>query len=205
MKMDSDTFSALVAAVVLICAGAVAAAVCRDFIRYNDRSDVRRQKRTPVATGTMLLFFALYYWVVRFQRGEWRNIPAGPRTAMIFSGLALLVLGTFVNLEGRASLGANWANHIKIYDGHTLVTDGPFRYVRHPLYSSLFAMCYGGSLIYANWLSAALTTALFVPMMTWRAKQEETLLAEAFPEYALYRERTGRFFPKIRFHKEESK
>lgn len=188
-------WSLFVSGTATLCVLAVLAAVWLDFRRYGGRDNTRREQHSPVATGTMLLFFLGYYLVLRLNLGIWMPSSRTLRLWMIGLGLVMVVAGTVINLWGRVVLGRNWANQIKIYDNHTLVTSGPFRYLRHPLYSSLMLMAYGGCLLYSNWLGVLLTSAAFVPMMNYRAAQEEVLLKRAFPEYEAYCQKAGRFLP----------
>jgi len=182
-------------AVVLIAMSvtAVFAAVAVDFFQYNDRDDTEAVKRSPVATGSMIGFFILYYAAIRFRVGAAPHFNA----AFMVIGALLVISGAGVNIAGRIQLGRNWANHIKIYSGHTFVQTGVYRVARHPLYASLILMMAGGSLAYLNWLTAVLTAVVFIPMLNYRAKQEEVMLGEAFPEYTAYMEAVGRFYPKI--------
>jgi protein-S-isoprenylcysteine O-methyltransferase Ste14 len=105
-------------------------------------------------------------------------------------------VGAVINIWGRILLRNNWANHIKIYAGHTLVRRGIYRVVRHPLYASIILMLLGGSVLWQNYLSALATVVFFIPAMVYRAKQEERLLREHFPDYAAYQQQAGMFFPK---------
>jgi protein-S-isoprenylcysteine O-methyltransferase Ste14 len=185
-------------AVVFVCVLVVAGAIVIDFARYHRQRgrDVVRSGRSLVETGSMTAFFIVYYLAIRFRVLE---IPASGalRTAMISAGLLLLVAGACLNVWGRVKLESNWANQIKIYEGHTLKTSGPYSIVRHPLYASLIWMFVGGSLVYSNPLSLLLTAAVFVPMMVARAKKEEALLSEAFgAQHDEYRGRTGMLFPR---------
>ena len=80
---------------------------------------------------------------------------------------------------------------------HLIVQDGPYRFVRHPLYASLLWMFLGASAAYLNWLAALETLLVFLPAMTYRAALEERALEGRFGEaYAAYRARTPRFFPR---------
>jgi protein-S-isoprenylcysteine O-methyltransferase Ste14 len=98
-------------------------------------------------------------------------------------------------------LGKNWANQIKIYSKHTLITKGVYKIVRHPLYASLIWIFYACSVLYLNWLAFLLNTLIFVPMMNYRAKQEEELLEKQFKDYKRYKNKVGRFFPKLKWLK----
>lgn len=99
---------------------------------------------------------------------------------------------------GRFRLGSNWANQVKIYKNQTLVTHGPYGFVRHPLYASLILMFYGGCLVYPNYLAFLANTLIFIPFMYYRAKQEEILLSKTFKEYKKYQKEVGMLFPKIK-------
>lgn len=183
--------------VVYICLLLVAFAVVADFRAYfRQGREVVKADRSWVETGSMTAFFLVYYAVIRLQLLA-VSMPAGWRAAAVVSGLALMVVGAVVNVLGRVHLKSNWANQIKIYEGHWLVTTGPFALVRHPLYASLIWMLVGGSLVYANLAGLALTLGVFVPMMYVRAKKEDALLEEAFGEkFEAYRRRTGMLLPR---------
>jgi protein-S-isoprenylcysteine O-methyltransferase Ste14 len=175
----------------------IAAAVIVDFRAYHrqDRAVVSSD-RSLVETGSMTAFFVAYYLVARLHLGE--VVLAEPvRYPLILVGIALIVVGVAVNIWGRLALKSFWANQIKIYEGHRLLTRGPFALVRHPLYASLIWTFVGGALVYANVLALALTLCVFVPMMYVRAKREDALLAETFPdEHRSYKARTWMFLPK---------
>lgn len=183
--------------IVYVCFLLIALAVLADFRAYHRRRDVVASDRSWVETGSMTAFFAIYYLVVRARLLE-LDVPAPWRMVALAAGLALMVVGAAFNVLGRLFLASNWANQIKIYEGHWLVTTGPFAIVRHPLYASLIWMLVGGALVYANLAGLLLSVAVFVPMMYGRAKKEEALLTGAFGErYATYRRTTGMFLPKL--------
>ncbi len=83
---------------------------------------------------------------------------------------------------------------------HELVTSGPYRYVRHPVYGSFTAIAAGVSLVFRSYLLVAVA-AVWVVATAWWAPAEEELLAspEGFGDaYRRYAERTGRFLPRLR-------
>ena len=77
------------------------------------------------------------------------------------------------------------------------MSTGVYRIVRHPLYAFLIWMFYGASFVYSNWIAFLLTSFVFVSTMYYRAREEETVLMERFPEYKVYREKVGMFIPRI--------
>ena len=189
------TFDEVIQAIVQLCVLAVLLAVLADFLLFDRRRAVKQGKRSIVRTSTMLLFFLGYYLVIRWGWGVLTIDSQTVRLALMAVGLLLLLAGAIFNILGRLKLSRNWGNNIKIYTDHTLITTGPFRLVRHPLYASLIWMSIGGALVYRNYLSLLLTFVIFVPFMTLRARQEETMLKEEFPEYLEYQSNTGMFFP----------
>lgn len=176
---------------------AVFIAILLDFSLFDKRLDFKRQKRSIVATGTMIAFFVVYYLVILFKLGQ-LTIDNGPlRRGLAVLGALMVAVGAGVNILGRFQLKSNWSNHIKIYEDQSLVTTGVYGIVRHPLYASLMLMLLGGSLIYLNYLSALLTLGVFIPFMHHRARLEEVLLAGQFKNYSEYKRKTGMFFPKL--------
>lgn len=157
---------------------------------------IKKEKKSIVETGTMTLFFVVFYILIRFKIGE-LIVNAELRKYSVILGLIFVVVGVVINISGRFNLGKNWANQVKIYDNQTFVKSGMFGIVRHPLYSSLMLMFYGACFVYPNYLAFLANTFIFIPFMYYRAKQEEELLLKTFKEYKQYRKEVGMFFPKI--------
>jgi len=189
-------FEFAVTGIIVACFVAVVGAVVLDFAKFNLNDKAKKQKKSIVATGTMAMFYVFFYLVIKLRAGEImiNNLPL--RMAFIFLGLAIIILGTFVNVKGRIDLGKNWSNHIKIYESHTLVAKGAYKFVRHPLYASLIWIFYGACLVYFNFYAFLLNTFVFLPFMYYRAKQEERMLEQEFSEYKNYKIKTGMFFPR---------
>ena len=176
----------------------------RVFINFKDAKKQKNQKqkevKSVVETASMSAFFLLCLFIVLSRIGVYTF------HSTFLNVIALLVysLGVFINLQGRKNLGKNWGNNVVIYKNHTLVTNGVYRFVRHPLYASIIWMIYAVSVVYQNYLVAILNTVIFIPFMTYRAKQEEKELVKIFKEYESYRKSVGMFFPKIIKRKKEN-
>jgi protein-S-isoprenylcysteine O-methyltransferase Ste14 len=110
----------------------------------------------------------------------------------------MVITGAIVNILSISQLKGNWSDNIKIYEGHIFVKHGVYGIVRHPLYASIIMMLFGGSFVCENWLAFVLASFIFVPLIYYRARQEEILLREEFVEYGEYAQNTGMFLPKIR-------
>ncbi len=87
-----------------------------------------------------------------------------------------------------------------IKDSHTLVTSGPYRWVRHPIYTSYFALALSLFLLTTNLFIGLALLALSI-LLASRVEGEEALLLERFgDEYRAYMQRTGRFLPRLLRH-----
>jgi protein-S-isoprenylcysteine O-methyltransferase Ste14 len=95
------------------------------------------------------------------------------------------------------SLGKNLTDTVVTRREHTLVTHGPYRWVRHPFYDVVLLAVVCMSLLTANWLLALLGLTAFT-LIVVRTRIEEEKLVERFgDEYRAYMARTGRFLPRM--------
>lgn len=95
------------------------------------------------------------------------------------------------------SLGRNLTDTVVTRKEHTLVTSGPYRWVRHPFYFSGTMAILANSLAAANWFLFVTGTLVFILWVIRTRKEEEHLLARFGDEYRNYMKRTGRFLPRI--------
>lgn len=93
------------------------------------------------------------------------------------------------------SLGSNLTDTVEMRNKHTLVTHGPYRWVRHPLYLVGTLFWIGVSLVSASWFVGLMSLLSFAAVVI-RTPIEEAKLIQRFGEdYQQYRKRTGRFLP----------
>jgi protein-S-isoprenylcysteine O-methyltransferase Ste14 len=117
-----------------------------------------------------------------------------------FAGVALGFANLPVLWWIEATLGKNFNTTLHIREGHTLVTGGPYRWVRHPMYTSVLIFVTAVTLISAN---ALIALPMVVPLpviliLGNRIQREEALMIEQFgDEYREYMKRTGRFLPRL--------
>jgi protein-S-isoprenylcysteine O-methyltransferase Ste14 len=194
--LNLSPISLVINLVVVICVFSVLMAVIFDFVEFHNRVILKKHKKSWVETGTMFIFYLIYYLILRNQFGH-LNLSLTIAIISVFSGLFLLIFGAIFNIRGRFDLGKNWANQIEIYTDHKFISRGTYSLVRHPLYASLIWMFIGGALVYVNYMAISVTIFIFLPMMYYRASQEESLLLKEYKEYNNYRKKVGMFFPKI--------
>jgi protein-S-isoprenylcysteine O-methyltransferase Ste14 len=109
-------------------------------------------------------------------------------------GLALIVAGLALHWWARWHLGQFYGERVEFQQGQVLVQDGPYAYVRHPIYTSFF-LCIAGLLL----VNPALTTLAVTLYFFWdfprAARKEEELLVEKLAGYQEYAARTPRYVP----------
>jgi protein-S-isoprenylcysteine O-methyltransferase Ste14 len=97
----------------------------------------------------------------------------------------------------RRHLGRNWAAEVRIGEGHELVRSGPYRRLRHPIYTAMLGM-FVGSAIASSQYHALLGVALLFVAYIRKTRLEEDILAQTFPaDYASYRRGTWRLVPPL--------
>ncbi|HEY6020268.1 MAG TPA: isoprenylcysteine carboxylmethyltransferase family protein [Candidatus Paceibacterota bacterium] len=95
------------------------------------------------------------------------------------------------------TLGVHFSKKLELRDDHRLIDTGPYRFIRHPMYATLFLCATGVCLISANLFIAAATVPVAVVMLM-RMRKEEAMLVSRFGEkYITYRQYTGALFPKL--------
>ncbi|MCI0520032.1 MAG: isoprenylcysteine carboxylmethyltransferase family protein [Chloroflexi bacterium] len=96
------------------------------------------------------------------------------------------------------ALGSNFSTTLHVRQEHTLVTHGPYHWVRHPMYTVLFIQIAGYLLLTANWLLGGIPLVALTLIVVTRVRNEEAVMTEKFgAAYRAYILRTGRFLPRI--------
>ena len=122
------------------------------------------------------------------------NLPIGVR----WVGVGLGVIAAALLIVVFRSLGTNLTDTVVTRTRHTLVTSGPYRWVRHPFYVATALAVAANAVVTANWF-LALTGVVGVALIVIRTRIEEEKLVERFgDEYRGYTARTGRFLPRLK-------
>ena len=121
-----------------------------------------------------------------------------PHTTLVYSvGLALAMFGAALAILSRVMLGRNWSATVQLKQEHELITSGPYRLVRHPIYTGLLLLFLGNAVMVGDW--RGLLAVAIVLVSFWRKfRLEEVWLAEHFGEpYRLYQARTKALIPAV--------
>ncbi|HUC02258.1 MAG TPA: isoprenylcysteine carboxylmethyltransferase family protein [Candidatus Paceibacterota bacterium] len=112
------------------------------------------------------------------------------------AGAILCAAGIAFAIWARRHLGTNWSGTPSIKEGHELVTTGPYRFVRHPIYTGMILALFGSALVNgAVWF---IVFAVFAGMFLWRIPVEEGYMMRLFPDqYPEYKKRTKALIPFV--------
>ncbi len=112
-------------------------------------------------------------------------------------GLLLIVAGVLFACWARYILGSNWSSEVQLKQDHELIERGPYRYVRHPIYSGLLLALLGTVVLLGEW-RALLALAIIAASFWRKLRLEERWLREHFgPAYVDYMQRVKALIPGI--------
>ena len=111
-------------------------------------------------------------------------------------GLLLMIAGTIFRQWALINLGRFFSRNVQIESGHQVITTGPYRWIRHPVYTGMILIYTGMIMALGTWLGALLTFAMVTGCLLYRIHvEEQTLLTALGNEYREYMKRTWLLFP----------
>ena len=177
---------------------AIRVAYQRLALRTRGKVDIREGN---VAKGLRLILavpFAgtLVLYIVSPEALSWAALPL-PEWAR-WAGLVMAWTAVPLLWWVHRSLGSNFSGLIHLREDHTLVTHGPYRWVRHPMYTVFYIYMTGLLLLTSNWLIGGLFLLAVTVAVIPRLPREEALMIEKFGDsYRAYMKHTGRFLPPL--------
>lgn len=122
-----------------------------------------------------------------------RFVPAGEALPLL--GALMVAAGLGFAAWARRHIGRNWSGRVEVKEGHALVRSGPYRFVRHPIYTGLLLAIVGTALALGEW-RGALAVVLVLGVLARRIGAEEQRMRQTFPEYEEYRRATPALIPR---------
>jgi protein-S-isoprenylcysteine O-methyltransferase Ste14 len=161
-----------------------------------DVRDSRMSIVLRIALG-MPLAGVLVAYMIRPELLAWATVPVPAWLSWL--GVGLMAAALAMLLWVQLALGANFNTILGVRERHTLVTHGPYRWVRHPMYVVLFLYLLSILLVTSNLLIGGFLLVSFLFTIGTRVAKEEAILEEAYGEaYRIYKSRTGQFWPRAR-------
>ncbi|HEY4292180.1 isoprenylcysteine carboxylmethyltransferase family protein [Luteibacter sp.] len=157
----------------------------------------------PWMTRLFLYWLPLVLAFVLLGPGEWYGhhwLREGivPHTTPFFAtALLIVVAGVALACWSRYLLGRNWSSVVQIKQAHELIEAGPYRYIRHPIYTGILLAFIGTAIQVGD--VRGIFAVLIVFVSFWRKlRMEERMLGETFGDvYAAYKRRTSALIPRV--------
>lgn len=161
---------------------------------FKSKPNIRQNARHFIAFRVILLIIlivALTNRSINFHHNLQIN-----NSFVVWLGAALFVVGLALALWARKAMGRNWGMPRSLKKEPELVTNGPFAYIRHPIYSGVILASIG-SILAIN-LAFIIIFLLYSLIFISSAYAEEKTLIKVFPkEYPIYRSKTKMFIPYV--------
>lgn len=140
----------------------------------------------------------LIIWQLAYSDPLPLALPETIRSVAMAIGQIIFWSSVALAFWSRETIGRHWAHaaEYQVVSEQELVTNGPYRYMRHPIYTALLGIFTGAQLWLSSWL-LLLSLPLYA-FIRWQAAREEELLADTFgQEYERYRRSAGMVLPKL--------
>jgi protein-S-isoprenylcysteine O-methyltransferase Ste14 len=174
-------------------------------IDFRFRSQATREKLDRRQEGLFILatlrplgasfWLGLFAWMIDPAWMAWSGVSLP--VSLRWTGVGMIIIAAGLLVWTFRSLGPNLTDTVVTRQQHTLVVDGPYRWIRHPFYDSGALLMLAISLIAANWLLFVIGIVVFCLLVIRTRTEEENLMARFGSSYRRYMERTGRFLPRI--------
>jgi protein-S-isoprenylcysteine O-methyltransferase Ste14 len=127
-----------------------------------------------------------------FQVGQFES------SGIRWLGLLIMLLSLILRFWSMRVLGKYYTRTLRVTDSQTIVSQGPYRVIRHPGYLGTIFVWIGFALAVGNWIATILLAFLLFGVYGYRIRSEEVMLMDRFgQEYQEYRKQTWRLIPFI--------
>ena len=165
---------------------------------FVQKRSVRRQSTGSRMSQLAIILLALTPFFIADKRFGilHRHFFPDP-LAVQYLGILLMLLGCGFAVWARVTLGSNWSGTVTVKENHTLITRGPYAWVRHPIYTGILLALLGTAVVLGTFLST-LEVAVVALALWLKLRTEEQFMLETFGEqYTAYRQRVKALIPHV--------
>jgi protein-S-isoprenylcysteine O-methyltransferase Ste14 len=143
----------------------------------------------------LIAFYLLYHSDLQYN---WLTARFVPHTrAVQWIGVAIMVAGLAFACWARIHLGTNWSGVVTLKEGHELIRTGPYRTIRHPIYTGIL-LGFLGNVIQVGQVRGLIALGVIWASFYIKARREESFLIQEFgPKFDEHSQHTGMFLPKL--------
>ena len=192
--------------------GFIAGSVIRKIYTRRRRRDESFERRHTVAdtlvlalSGVGLIVLPLLYVFSSWLDFADYDMPAPASHAAGWTGAVVFAAALWLLWHAHVDLGQHWSPTVEVHVDHTLVTEGVYRHIRHPMYAAHFLWGIAQALLLQNWITGPALLVVFGPFCFVRVPREEQMMIDHFGDaYRDYIRRTGCMLPMLRRRVEEA-
>jgi len=168
---------------------------------HKQQDRFERMKNEGTATFLILRICGGLLWMIAFLfpwfPGLFHRVSYEPLITLQTAGVLLSIISIPMGISVFTSIGKNITDTVETRKHHQLITNGIYRYIRHPLYTTGLFFFIGLGLLASNWLMLILSAAVMTTLYTRTFAEEERLIETFGDQYRAYMERTGKFMPRL--------
>lgn len=171
---------------------------------YRQQTGTLRLDLSPSRDSSMMAMLLLFLsipalamlaWLINPDWMQWSAVALHGWVRWI--GAGMVVAGLVLLIWSHQTLGASFSGNLEVREQQKLVRNGPYHWIRHPIYSAILLWSAGLALITASWFVGLLPLG-FAVFFIARAPHEEKMMVESFgDQYRAYMKQTGRFLPRV--------
>lgn len=147
----------------------------------------------------MWLAFAMLFFHDRSSL-SFLNDQLWPQNQLtFFTGAAIMLTGLAFAIWARIHIGQNWSGYVALKENHQLIRSGPYKLVRHPIYTGILSGVAGTAIALAE-VNGIVAFAAFCIICIWKSRREESLMVQTFgDQYIQYRKEVPGLVPFFKF------
>ena len=159
--------------------------------------DHERESKSILGIVLQGLSYALVWGIPRRYFMPMFNLNETFEIILAILTIALAVSSVWFVAASVRALGKQWSLTARLVEGHKLITEGPYRFVRNPIYTGMLGMLIATGLAVSHWIALPIAIIVFMIGTRIRVLSEEKLLREAFgQEFESYARRTPAVIPR---------
>jgi protein-S-isoprenylcysteine O-methyltransferase Ste14 len=142
----------------------------------------KTRSRDPMSIFGIVIQSSALFAVWMFPRRPYTILPLGYWFHFVTAILvvATVIISVWAMWSALRVLGKQWSLQARVLEDHKLVREGPYRFVRHPIYTGILGMIVAGGLAWTHWIGLVIALVLFGIGTAIRVRAEEKLLREQF-------------------------
>jgi protein-S-isoprenylcysteine O-methyltransferase Ste14 len=173
------------------------------YVKNNTKPDEATLKKREEGLASKLAsllgiagFLTMIAYVVNPAWLSWASLPLP--VWVRWAGVGLAITGFMLLQWAQNTLASSWSDAPRMMKEQKLITSGPYRWIRHPIYSAFLLILGSTLLISANWLIGLCWLGMTIIEIISRIGFEESLMIEYFgDQYRTYMKQTGRLLPRL--------